>query len=64
MEGEPYPPSIFSVLGLIERNSQTLIQLTTNGSYLDYSTVVKLKEYMSLWRCLSLNAGSEEMRKS
>lgn len=65
MEGEPFThPQFFSVLGLIRKKfPQTLIQLTTNGSYLDYSTVVKLKEYEPLEINLSLNAGSEEMRK-
>lgn len=65
MEGEPFThPQFFRVLDLIRKKfPQTLIQLTTNGSYLDYPTVVKLKEYEPLEINLSLNAASLEMRE-
>lgn len=65
MEGEPFThPHFFAVLDLIRENyPNTPIQLTTNGSYLDYETVGKLKDYEPLEIYLSLNAGSIEMRK-
>ncbi|NLT96257.1 MAG: radical SAM protein [Clostridia bacterium] len=65
MEGEPFThPRFFQVLDLIRKKfPQTLVQITTNGSFLDYKNAVKLKEYEPLEINLSLNAGSFEMRE-
>lgn len=65
MEGEPFThPHFFGVLDLIRKKCpETLIQLTTNGTFLDNETVIKLKKYEPLEINLSLNAGSFEMRQ-
>jgi len=65
MEGEPFThPYFFEVLHLIrEKCPETLIQLTTNGSYLDEKVVEKLKSYGLLEINLSLNAGSMDLRQ-
>lgn len=65
MEGEPFShPHIFACLDLIrEKFKDTLIQITTNGSYLDRNTVSKLSEYKPIEINLSLNTATKETRK-